>query len=322
MKMEFSSRQPPTQLKARPAHKRRSALHQMGRFLILGIIGAIASLLLYRFAAENGFFRLRQLSVSGSEHYTTAEIIAALGLNLKRNNVHTISVEELENRLKGQLSYVKDADISKSVVERALRIHITEREPAALLKYGEKIVLVDIEGYVLEYINSPQASGATVTILGDTQQLPPLGNQVQLNGIQLGLTVLRSALSLTPEIVSQLQTVDANQPDRMILQFNDLPVVWLSSDLIETGLHHIVLFMKNQAAIKKAEEEEQASIKTKKEKQASVKNKKKKQTAVKTRKKKQPSVKTEGAEQVSHRLEEYLDARFEEAIYWGGKGDG
>ncbi|MBI1924840.1 hypothetical protein HYR99_11405 [Candidatus Poribacteria bacterium] len=138
----------------------------------------------------------------------------------------------------------------------------------------------------------------------------------------MGLTVLRSALSLTPEIVSQLQTIDANQPDKMILQFNNLPVVWLSSDLIETGLHQIVLFMKNQAALKKAEEEEQASIKTKKEKQASVKKKKKKQTAVKNRKKKQPSVKTEGVEQVSHRLEEYLDARFEEAIYWGGKGDG
>ena len=66
-----------------------------------------------------------------------------------------------------------------------------------------------------------------------------------------GASVLRSVQSSTPEIASKLRTIDANQPDKITLQLADLTVVWLSVDLLNTGLKNIDLFLKNRTTIVK-----------------------------------------------------------------------
>ena len=50
-------------------------------------------------------------------------------------------------------------------------------------------------------------------------------------------------------MVSRLHTIDANQPDKITLQFDNLPVVWLASDFIEAGFHHINIFFKREKII-------------------------------------------------------------------------
>lgn len=174
----------------------------------------------------------------------------------------------------------KNVSVQSGVVKPSLTVQITVRKPIALLKYhlNDKVRFfqVDPEGYVLENFDSLQASDTYVTIVADAQgQLPERDSHVHSECVQLALSVLRSVQSRTPEIASKLRTIDANQPDKIILQLDDLPVVWLSSDLIETGLYNIDLFLKNLATI--------------------VKQKKR------------------------NRMKGYLDARFEDAIYWGGK---
>jgi cell division septal protein FtsQ len=280
--MKFSSRQfPTTQPKARlfPVHEKSS--RKIERHLVLGITFAIALLFIYHLSSERGAFRVKQIAVSGSNRYTRTEIIAALGLSHRQSNVHTISESEIEKRIKQKLSYIKQANISKSVVKRSLTIEITERKPVALLKDPKnseiRFVLVDLDGYMLEYTSSSQAADAIVTIIGDGQQLPGLGNQIDSDGVQLALKVIRVALSLTTKIVSALRTIDANQPDKITLQFSNLPVVWLSSDLIETKLYHVGLFMKNRTTLMKK------------------------------------------GQKTSNPLNGYLDARFEDAVYWGGR---
>ena len=279
--MQSSSRQFSNQFKARLIPVPEESPCHVGRYFIIGIACVIGLLFAHYLTSQVGFFRVKRIAISGNEHYTQKEVIAALDLSSRRSDVHTISRPAIEQRLKQKLSYVKQAHISKSILKRSLTLEITEREPVALLKYpGSSPVhfaLVDFEGHVLEYMESLSVSSSIVTIIGTGQQVPSVGDRVNSGSIQLALNVLNLALNLAPEIVPTLQIIDANRPDKITLQFSNLPIVWISSDFIKTGIYHISLFMKNQAIL------------------------------------------TEKGQRTSNPLNGYLDARFEDAIYWGGR---
>jgi hypothetical protein len=279
--VQFSSLQSSNRFKDRLLPAPEEAPCYVGRYLIIGITCIIGLLFIHYFTARVGLFRVKRISVSGNEHYTQKEVIAALDLSSRQSDVHTISRSAIEQRLKQKLSYVKQAHLSKSILKRSLTLEITEREPVALLKYPEnspiRFVLVDLEGYVLEYIESLPASSSIVTIISAEQQVPSVGDRVDSDSVQLALNVLNLALSLAPEVVSTLQTIDTNRPDKITLQFSNLPIVWISSDFIKTGIYHINLFMKNQAIL------------------------------------------TKKGQHTSNPLNGYLDARFDDAMYWGGQ---
>ena len=278
--MQSSSWQSSSQFKARFSAPEKPP-HRVGRYLIIGITCLIGLLFVHYLTLKFGFLRVKQISVSGNEHYTQKEVIAALDLSSRQSDVHTISRAVIERRLKQKLSYVKQAHLSKSILKRSLTLEITEREPFALLKYSEnssiRFVLIDLEGYVLEYIESLPASSSIVTIISTEQHVPSVGDRVDSDSVQLALNVLNLALSLAPEVVATLQTIDTNQPDKITLQFSNLPIVWISSDFIETGIYHIGLFIKNQTTF------------------------------------------MEKGQHTSNPLDGYLDARFKDAIYWGGQ---
>ena len=278
--MQSSSCQSSSQFKARFSAPEQSP-HRAGRYLIIGITCLIGLLFIHYLTLEVGFFRVKQIAVSGNEHYTQNEVIAALDLSSRQSDVYTISKSVVEQQLKQKLSYVKQAHLSKSILKRSLTLEITEREPAALLKYSKnssiRFVLIDLEGYVLEYIESLPASNSIVIINNTEQHVPSVGDRVDSDSVQLALNVLNLALSLAPEIVATLQTIDPNQPDKITLQFSNLPIVWISLDFIETGIYHIDLFIKNQTTF------------------------------------------MEKGQHTSNPLDGYLDARFKDAIYWGGQ---
>ena len=279
--MQSLSCQSSNQFKARLIAAPEKSPRRVGRYLIIGITCVIGLLFIHYLTLKVGFFRVKQISVSGNEHYTQKEVIAALDLSSRQSDVHTISRSAIEQRLKQKLSYVKQAHLSKSILKRSLMLEITEREPVALLKYPEnspiRFVLVDLEGYVLEYVESLPASSSIVTIISTEQQVPSVGDRVDSDSVQLALNVLNLALSLAPEVVSTLQTIDTNRSDKITLQFSNLPIVWVSSDFIQTGIYHISLFIRNQTML------------------------------------------VEKGQRTSNPLNGYLDARFKDAIYWGGR---
>ena len=279
--MQSLSCQSSNQFKARLIAVPEKSPRRAGRYLIIGITCVIGLLFIHYLTLKVGFFRVKQISVSGNEHYTQKEVIAALDLSSRQSDVHTISRSVVEQQLKQKLSYVKQAHLSKSILKRSLTLEITEREPVALLKYPDsspiRFVLVDLEGYVLEYMESLPASNSIVTIISTDQQVHSVGDRVDSDSVQLALNVLKLALSLAPEIVPTLQTIDTNRPDKITLQFSNLPIVWISSDFIKTGIYHISLFIKNQMML------------------------------------------MEKGQHTSNPLNGYLDARFKDAIYWGGR---
>lgn len=255
---------------------------KLWRVFALLITLVIIPLFSYHVLSEQGVLHVKEIIVSGNVRYTQAEVIAASGLIPNWNNIHQISMPTVAEVIKKELPFVKAVEVNRHFIKRTLEIQIVELEPFAQIKYNlskdnARFVLVDQEGYVLEYRHSSQISDTMVTIIGSGKRLPELGNLISSDNVQIALKVLNAAVTF-PEVAAQLHTIDANHPDKILLQVPNLPIVWLASDLIETGLHHIELLLRHQKT---------GDTKTKRN--------------------------------VRHRKHGYLDARFEDAIYHGGK---
>ena len=220
--------------------------------LTLSFIGKIA---LSFFGAE-----YVSLELSGNMHYTDVQIYDALGKQLQ--NIVTDSEEQTSIYLKQHLSYIKDAHVTKHVMKRMLTIEITEREPFALLRVeptanasinrNNSFFLVDSEGHVLKHIEKkdadPQISEQfrkMVVLKAVSDELPKVGAAVGIPEVALGLEILKTALLQERDLATQIESIDASDSRKIKLQLDAFPVaVWLAADAIESGLHHIALFLK------------------------------------------------------------------------------
>ena len=220
--------------------------------LTLSFIGKIA---LSFFGAE-----YVSLALSGNMHYTDVQIYNALGEQLQ--NIVTDSEEQTSIYLKTNLSYIKDAHVTKHVMKRMLTIKITEREPFVLLRVDStanvsvntdsSFFLVDSEGHVLQHIDkedaNPQISeqfGKMVVLKAVSDELPKVGAAVGMSEVALGLEILKTVLLQERNLATQIESINASDPQKIKLQLDAFPVsVWLAADAIELGLHHIALFLK------------------------------------------------------------------------------
>ena len=206
------------------------------------------------------------LELSGNIHYTDVQVYDALGKQLQ--NIVTDSEDQTSNYLKQNLSYIKDANVTKHVMKRMLTIEITEREPFALLRVEPTVkdsvhsdssfFLVDGEGHVLKRIENgdtnPQRAEQfreMVVLRAVREALPKVGTTVRMSEVALGLEVLKTALLQQRNLATQIESIDASDSQKIKLQLRAFPVsVWLAADAIESGLHYIALFLKqhkNQA---------------------------------------------------------------------------
>ena len=200
------------------------------------------------------------LELSGNIHYTDVQIYDALGEQLQ--NIVTDSEEQTSIYLKTHLSYIKDAHVTKHVMKRMLTIEITEREPFVRLRVDptadtavngdSSFFLVDSEGHVLKHIDKedthPQTSeqfGKMVVLRAVSDELPKVGAAVGMPEVALGLEILKTALLQERNLATQIESIDASDPQKIKLQLDAFPVsVWFAADAIELGLHHIALFVK------------------------------------------------------------------------------
>ena len=193
-------------------------------------------------------------------HYTDVQIYDALGEQLQ--NIVTDSEKQTSIYLKKHLSYIKDAHVTKHVMKRMLTIEITEREPFVHLRVDStanasvnresSFFLVDSDGHVLKHIDKTDANpqiaeqlGKMVVLRAVSDELPKVGAAVGMPEVALGLEILKTALLQERNLATQIESIDASDPQKIKLQLDAFPVsVWLAADAIELGLHHIDLFLK------------------------------------------------------------------------------
>ncbi len=265
---------------ARRLGKHPNAKIYMWRRIIL----VIAILVTLSFAGKIvlGFFSAEYVSLelSGNIHYTDVQIYDVLGEKLE--NIVTDSEEQTADYLKENLSYINEVHVVKHVMKRILTIEVTEREPFALLGFGNisqisqshifsvqmlgnkpstvsvplngdiSFFLIDSEGHVLKNIEvketgqwrSEDLEEMAILPVGSNEP-PRIGAAVQSSEVKLGLKVLKAALLQEPALAAQIRIIDASDFQKIKIQIDALPVpVWLAGDAIESGLHHTALLLK------------------------------------------------------------------------------
>jgi len=225
------------------------------------IVFTIAVLLTLGFIAKTvlGFFSAEYVSLelSGNMHYTDLQIYDVLGKKLQ--NIVTDSEEQTAAYLRENLRYIKDAYVTKHVMKRMLTIEVTEREPFALLRIDTtddrnySFFLVDNEGHVLKRIDKGVASPsiseqfremAVLKVINDTPA--KVGTAVRTSEVAIGLKILKTALRLERHLARQIKHIDLNDSRKIKLRLNNFRgTVWLAGDAIESGLHHVALFLKH-----------------------------------------------------------------------------
>lgn len=234
------------------------------------VIFVVAIVLTFAFIAKIvlSFFGTEYVSfeLSGNVHYTEAQIYDILAEQL--DNIVTDSEGQTENYLKENLSYIKEAHVSKHVMKRLFTIEITEREPFALLKFYEgfksppvfvisadqdcSFFLLDVDAHVLERIEVGEMGvpmdkrfQGMVMLIAAGDKSPKIGTVVQTSGVPVAAKVLKSAVGRHPELARQIETIDASRPQQIKIQIETLPLpIWIASDTVEAGLHHVTLLLK------------------------------------------------------------------------------
>lgn len=207
------------------------------------------------------------INLTGSSHYKEGHIYDVLGDNLQ--NIITDSESKTATYLKDNLSYVKNAYVSKNYVKRQLSIEITERKPFARVKYIESsnekandlqinsegqqktgsFYLIDEAGYVLESI-APEDFTRLTLIFDEGMQLPEIGKQIKSGTIHRGIQILKLIFKRKPDLRKNLRSVDARVSDKIIIDLLNLPMpVWIASDMLETGLDNVSLFIQQQGLL-------------------------------------------------------------------------
>lgn len=147
---------------------------QLHRILLVVILGAAAALAWtvaslagvpqmagYQIAtaASDAGFAVRRVDVRGVKHLNELKVYERV-LAERNQAMPMVDLDALRSELI-QLSWVKDARVSRQLPD-TLVIDIVEREPHAVLRKANRLVLIDATGHELEPVTPSRAKGKLV----------------------------------------------------------------------------------------------------------------------------------------------------------------
>jgi len=147
---------------------------QLHRILLVAILGAAAAMAWtiaslagvptmagYQMAsaAADAGFAVRRVDVRGVKNLNELKVYERV-LAERNQAMPLVDIEALRNELI-QISWVKDARVSRQLPD-TLVVDIVEREPHAVLRKADKLVLIDSTGHELEPVSAKQAKGKLI----------------------------------------------------------------------------------------------------------------------------------------------------------------
>lgn len=130
----------------------------IGRFglplLISGLLIACIAVFgtaFYRNATGSDFFDVRAIYIRGNDHTPDEDIRRVAAAEVAKSGVWNADLGELRAKIE-KFPFVKAAAVSR-VLPAGVRIDVTERVPAAIVRLSSGNYLVDVEGVVLASAN-------------------------------------------------------------------------------------------------------------------------------------------------------------------------
>lgn len=175
--------------------KRRIKSFFKGMLITTIIIGVFLAIML------SPLFNIKEIKIKGNSKLTETEIIALTEINIGEN-LFTINNNTIINKIKNN-SYIEEVQIDKKLPNEIL-IKIKERKATYALKYNEKYVYINNQGYILE----------EAEILNDLPEI--ISYKTDIENIQIGKRLASEDLDLLGTILKIMESANNNDLDNLI----------------------------------------------------------------------------------------------------------
>ncbi len=200
----------------RAARERRLAERRRAVRKRLVLWAAAALLLLVGLIAlyDSSLFTVERIEVTGNERLTADEVRVLARLP-EDATLLRFPADEVRERIEAD-PWVAAASVSRDFPDTML-IRVEEREPAALVDLGEEYLLVDGDGYVIEY-QSLEETTALIVIrdVGDLDS--KVGRRSTSEGLHNALLILAG---LSPEMRAKVRAISVASIDETALLTTD-----------------------------------------------------------------------------------------------------
>ena len=141
--------------------RRRASKADYSRYILPLVIGAILiagigffGVMGYRTAIASEFFNVRSVDVRGNDRVNVDDVKRIVTANTEKTGVWMADLSAIREKLE-KLPFVKTAAVSM-VLPVGIRVSITERIPAAVVRLNSGDSLVDVEGNLLVAVTKPE----------------------------------------------------------------------------------------------------------------------------------------------------------------------
>ncbi|MQY16816.1 Cell division protein FtsQ [Streptomyces sp. RB5] len=204
----------------RPARRRPDLRLVLAAAVLVAVLGGFAVWVLY----GSPWLRVENVRASGADVLTDAEVLAAAGVP---RDVPLVSVDTgaVEARVRQRLPRVDSVTVTRSW-PHGIRVSVTEREPAVLMKEKGRYVEVDAGG--VRFATVAAAPAGVPVLRLDAQNSPSLE--------RFGLGALRRAAvtvagDLPAAVRHETQTIEVGSYDSITLELRDgRTVMWGSAE--------------------------------------------------------------------------------------------
>jgi cell division protein FtsQ len=171
--------------------------------------------------ANSAFFDLREIRFEGSQALTRDELLALSGLRIGANLLR-ISKDEVTERILAH-PYIKTVEARRILPDKIL-IAVTERQPAALISYGQRHLALDDEGSCLAELDLAAAESWAMPRIrcgpAAIQLLP--GEKTEDEGVLAAITLVGR---LDPFFLENILEIDAPSAwELTVIHLDGLPV--------------------------------------------------------------------------------------------------
>jgi cell division protein FtsQ len=192
--------------------RRRRAIARMRRRASFVRGTALLAVVAVAYAAFwSPLLKVREIEVTGAEHTTAEEVIAATALG-ENANLLLVSTDEIARRAE-ELPWVRTAEVQR-ILPGTVRVDVTERRPALALVTGAARWTIDRRGNVL----GPGAPGRLPSLAG--MVLSSVEPGIRLDGDEIA-SALRVFRSLPRGLRRELAAIFAPSPERVTLSLTD-----------------------------------------------------------------------------------------------------
>lgn len=210
--------------RAQPSAVRRrrgpSAWMRLARLAVVVLLGVGGGWWAGWSGWQSGRFDVREITVRGNRHVATGELLEVLA-PLRGMRLLQVDLDAARARVTSS-PWIADARVSR-VLPSTLDVEVVERRPLGVGRLGDRLVLVDASGLVIDEFG-PQYADVDLPIIDglDAAAAGPRGGHLRGARAALASLVLTSLVQ-HPDLLARVSQIDVADPGNAVVTLDGDP---------------------------------------------------------------------------------------------------